>query len=59
MWFPKLAAFKNFMWQREFLKDPSYNKKVFRGNEQRESEYVQLAEKYLKVTSHESFLDDY
>ena len=53
MWFPKLAAFKNFIWQREFLKDPSYNKRVFRGNEQRESEYVQLAEKYLKVTSHE------
>ena len=23
MWFPKLAAFKNFIWQREFLKDPS------------------------------------
>jgi hypothetical protein len=53
MWFPKLAAFKNFIWQREFLKDPAFNKSIFEGTTERESQYIRLAEKYLKITSHE------
>lgn len=53
MWFPALAAFKNFVWNREFLKSPKLNNVSFTVGDQYESKHIKLAEKYLNIVSHE------
>ena len=53
MWFPALAAFKNFVWNREFLKSPKLNNVSFTVGDQYESRHIKLAEKYLNIVSHE------
>lgn len=54
MWYPALAEFKNFVWNREFLKKPSLNNATFQcDNKQIESKHIKLAEKYMNIISHE------
>ena len=53
MWFPALSAFKNFIWNREFIRNPKYSNQPFSIQPGIESPYIKLAEKYLKVASHE------
>ena len=52
-WFPSLSSFKNFIWNREFLKDPALINKPFEKTTSIESPFVRLAEKYTQVVSHE------
>lgn len=52
-WFPALSAFKNFIWNREFIKNPKFSNTPFTFQNQMESPFVRIAEKYLKVASHE------
>jgi hypothetical protein len=52
MWFPALAQFKNFIWNREFLKQPELNRTKFQAKPN-EFKWMKLAEKYLKIASHE------
>ena len=53
MWFPALAAFKTYIWNREFIKNPKFNTGTFNFDPKLESPHIKLAEKYLKVASHE------
>ena len=53
MWFPALSAFKTFIWNREFIKNPKFHSGPFTFNTGQESFHIKLAEKYLKVASHE------
>ena len=53
MWFPALSAFKTFIWNREFIKNPKFHSGPFTFNNGQESFHIKLAEKYLKVASHE------
>jgi len=53
MWFPHLSAFKEFVWNRDFLKQTQLAGCLFETDPQAQPKYIALAERYLRIPSEE------
>ncbi|MFZ9970343.1 MAG: hypothetical protein ACO3GK_03420, partial [Bacteroidia bacterium] len=53
MWFPHLSAFKEFIWNRDFLHRSDLSGTLFHAEAHLQPRHIALAERYLKIPSEE------